>query len=96
MIFYFRISISICSSLLVVCTKSSLLSGLSIVAIATIQLPLDYEIGLNITPDAATVAAWTNIIHISANDNDCCDLGDRVPGKPLYVTVPMCGSEPRG
>eukprot|EP00041_Stephanoeca_diplocostata_P039419 m.1624312 g.1624312 ORF g.1624312 m.1624312 type:complete len:625 (-) comp25388_c0_seq4:7106-8980(-) len=53
--------------------------------LGTVQLPLDYEIGLNITPDATTVAAWSNIIHITANDNNCCNPGDRVPGIWFYA-----------
>ena len=47
---------------------------------AVVDLPTDYEIGFDITPDAQVVANWASIIHITATGNNCCAYGDRIPG----------------
>ena len=41
--------------------------------------PINYEIGLDITPQG-TVTWWGSIFHVTATDNNCCAYGDRVPG----------------
>ena len=44
-----------------------------------LDIPLDYDLGVIITPDSATVSGWANIIHVSATGNNCCEYGD-LPG----------------
>eukprot|EP01045_Picozoa_sp_COSAG04_P009544 COSAG04_NODE_556_length_12658_cov_3.469862_5_plen_293_part_01 len=45
-----------------------------------VNLPLDYEIGLDITPGPNIVGPWSSIVHFTATNTDCCDYGSRVPG----------------
>lgn len=42
--------------------------------LSTVDLPLDYEIGLDITPGATV-----NILHVTATNSDCCHYGTRIP-----------------
>jgi hypothetical protein len=52
--------------------------------LASVDLPLDYDIGFTITPAAEEVAGWSNLIHITATGGNCCEHGDRVPGVWFY------------
>jgi hypothetical protein len=53
----------------------------------TVDLPLDYEVGFTLTPDADMVDGWSNIIHISATGGNCCNYGDRVPAVWFYANT---------
>ena len=46
---------------------------------AVLNIPLDYRITFKITPQG-TEESWSNIFHITATGQNCCDYGDRVPG----------------
>lgn len=46
----------------------------------SINLPLDYEIGLEIEPKDKTVRGWGSIVHFTATNTNCCDYGSRIPG----------------
>ena len=48
-----------------------------------VNLPLDYTVGMSITP-AGAVGGWGNIIHVSATGNNCCNYGDRIPAVWFY------------
>ena len=45
-----------------------------------VDLPQDYDLGFTITPTAANVDGWANIVHVTATGNNCCEYGDRIPG----------------
>lgn len=45
-----------------------------------VALPVDYAVAFDITPTGAEVAEWSNIVHFTATDHDCCNYGDRIPG----------------
>ena len=44
------------------------------------SIPLEYEIGLDITPSNALVKGWASILHFTATGGDCCGYGSRIPG----------------
>jgi hypothetical protein len=44
------------------------------------SLPLDYEIGFDITPGPQIQGDWAALVHFTATDTNCCDYGSRVPG----------------
>ena len=46
----------------------------------SMDIPLDYEIGLDITPNNKIEKGWSNIVHFTASGKDCCSYGDRIPG----------------
>jgi hypothetical protein len=48
--------------------------------LASVDIPLDYDIGFTVTPAAEAVDGWGDIIHITATGDNCCEYGDRVPG----------------
>ena len=55
-------------------------------------IPLDYEIGLDITPNDKLKKRYTNIVHFTATGNNHGSYGDRIPGvwfapnsRKLYV-----------
>ena len=57
-----------------------------------LNVTLNYEIGLDITPGSAINIDWASIIHFTATGTDCCAYGSRVPGvwfwpgtRKLYV-----------
>ena len=39
---------------------------------AIVNLPVDYEVGFDITPRPELVTEWASIIHITATGNNCC------------------------
>ena len=45
-----------------------------------IDIPLDYEIGLDITPNSKLENGWGSIVHFTATGGDCCGYGSRIPG----------------
>jgi len=45
-----------------------------------VDIPLDYTIGIDITPGPVIQSAWSSIVHFTATDTDCCDYGSRIPG----------------
>ena len=45
-----------------------------------VNLPLDYEIGLDITPGPNIIGDWSSIVHFTATNTNCCDYGSRIPG----------------
>jgi len=53
----------------------------------TVDLPLDYETGFSIKPDADMVDGWSNIIHVTATGGNCCNYGDRVPAVWFYANT---------
>merc|ERR1712037_920353 len=46
----------------------------------SMNIPLDYEIGLDITPNNKIEKNWANIVHFTATGKDCCGYGSRIPG----------------
>ena len=46
----------------------------------SMDIPLDYEIGLDITPNNKIEKGWSNIVHFTATGTDCCAYGSRIPG----------------
>ena len=48
--------------------------------LADVAIPLDYEIGLDITPGSNIIADWAAIVHFTATGTNCCDYGSRIPG----------------
>ena len=61
--------------------------------VATVDLPLDYEIGFDITPGTRLATEYSSIVHFTTN-KDCCDYGNRIPGiwfapksRKLYISV---------
>jgi hypothetical protein len=50
------------------------------VQLEDVNIPLDYEIGLAITPGPNIVVEWSSIVHFTATDTNCCDYGSRIPG----------------
>jgi len=48
-----------------------------------IDLSIDYELDLDLKI-SQTSYGWTNIIHFSADDHDCCNYGDRAPAIWLH------------
>jgi hypothetical protein len=53
----------------------------------TVDLPLEYTIGINITAGFETVVGWGSIYHFTATDSltdDCCAYGSRIPGMWFY------------
>merc|ERR1712222_288854 len=44
------------------------------------DIPLDYEVGLDITPNNKIEKNWANIVHFTATGKDCCGYGSRIPG----------------
>merc|ERR1712032_173930 len=46
----------------------------------SMDIPLDYEIGLDITPGKKINNNWANIVHFTATGKDCCGYGSRIPG----------------
>jgi uncharacterized membrane protein len=48
--------------------------------IEQVNIPLDYEIGIDITPGATIVGDWAAIVHFTATDTNCCEYGSRIPG----------------
>ena len=48
--------------------------------LANIDIPLDYEIGLDITPTTSLESGWGSIVHFTATGSNCCNYGDRIPG----------------
>ena len=49
-----------------------------------LNVPLDYRISFEITPQAQVQAEWASIFHITATGQDCCNYGDRIPGVWFY------------
>merc|ERR1712072_491323 len=49
-------------------------------ALPDVNLPLDYEMGLDITPGPNIIGDWSSIVHFTATDTNCCDYGSRIPG----------------
>ena len=47
---------------------------------AVIDLPTDYAVGFQVTPSSSVVDGWSNIIHLTATGENCCNYGDRIPG----------------
>ena len=45
-----------------------------------VTIPLDYEIGLDITPGPNIIGDWSSIVHFTATNTNCCDYGSRIPG----------------
>ena len=45
-----------------------------------VTIPLDYTIGLYITPGPNIQSEWASIVHFTATDTNCCDYGSRIPG----------------
>eukprot|EP01045_Picozoa_sp_COSAG04_P012722 COSAG04_NODE_868_length_9754_cov_10.610254_6_plen_1356_part_00 len=45
-----------------------------------VTIPLDYEIGLDITPGPVIQSDWASIVHFTATDSNCCNYGSRIPG----------------
>ena len=48
------------------------------------DIPLDYEIGLDITPNDKLEKDWGSIVHFTATGTNCCDYGSRIPGVWFY------------
>lgn len=46
---------------------------------AVLNIPLDYRFTFKITPTGIH-PEWSNIFHITATGQNCCNYGDRVPG----------------
>ena len=40
-----------------------------------VDLPMDFDLSLTITPTAANVDGWANIIHVTSTGNNCCEYG---------------------
>jgi hypothetical protein len=51
---------------------------------AVLNIPLDYQISFSITPTAQVQEGWSNIFHITATGQNCCNYGDRIPGVWFY------------
>ena len=47
--------------------------------IEDVSIPLDYEVGLDITA-TGTVGDWGSIVHFTATNTNCCEYGSRIPG----------------
>ena len=45
-----------------------------------VSIPLNYEIGVTITPGPTIDEAWASIVHFTATGDDWGDYGDRIPG----------------
>merc|ERR1711959_145782 len=45
----------------------------------SMDIPLDYEIGLDITPNNQIENNWGSIVHFTATGKDCCGYGSRIP-----------------
>ena len=58
--------------------NGSIKKGKLLTTIATI--PLDYEIGLDITPTYKIEKGWASILHFTATNTNCCAYGSRIPG----------------
>ena len=50
---------------------------------APTSLPIDFTLGMKITPTGIE-GGWGNIIHVSATGNNCCEYGDRIPAIWFY------------
>ena len=50
-----------------------------------LDIPLDYEIGLDITPNDKTENTWSSIVRFTATDKECCEYGSRIPGVWFYA-----------
>ena len=48
--------------------------------LATVSIPLDYEIGIDITPGDVIESDWSSIAHFTASNTNCCEYGSRIPG----------------
>ena len=48
--------------------------------IEDVSIPLDYEVGIDITPGQRIIRSWASIVHFTATDSNCCAYGDRIPG----------------
>ena len=48
------------------------------------NIPLDYRISFEITPQNRVQEGWSNIFHITATGQNCCNYGDRIPGVWFY------------
>ena len=48
--------------------------------LSDVNIPLDYTIGLYITPGPTINSEWAAIVHFTATDTNCCDYGSRIPG----------------
>ena len=51
---------------------------------SNVALPIDYAVAFDLTPTGTEVASWSNIVHFTATNHDCCNYGDRVPGVWFY------------
>ena len=47
---------------------------------ASVAVPLDYQIDFDLVPGPTIIDDWSNIIHLTATGQNCCEYGDRVPG----------------
>ena len=43
------------------------------------QLDRSYTVKFQLNPSKVT-SGWSNIVHFTATDRNCCGVGDRVPG----------------
>jgi hypothetical protein len=50
---------------------------------ATVSLPVEFDVSVDIAPNANVVDDWTNVIHLTTADN-CCNHGSRVPAVWLH------------
>ena len=49
------------------------------------DIPLNYEIGLDITPNNNIVRGkYASILHFTATGTNCCEYGSRIPGVWFY------------
>ena len=56
---------------------------------AAVDLPLDYEVQLDITPGDSVVESFSNIIHFTATGNDCwCGPTPSNPGQTALLSPP--------
>ena len=57
---------------------------------AIVNLPVDYEVGFDITPRPELVTEWASIIHITATGNNCCgyvrNTAFRLPARCLVLS----------
>ena len=56
----------------------------------SMDIPLDYEIGLDVTPNNNIVwGKYASILHFTATGTNCCGYGSRIPGVWFYPGTRM-------
>ena len=72
----------------IVPTDAKLLGGNGLIQkntkLESLDIPLDYEIGLDITPNDKIGTRYGSIVHFTATGTNCCEYGSRIPGLWFY------------